>query len=125
MTLAEDQVKARARLEAVYLKSGLQPPYFKDLKEKFPGGIGLDVLEVLLKEGILVKIKEDLCFHHKAIQGLEQRLIAFLKENGEITTPQFKDLTNVSRKFAIPLIEYFDRTQLTVRVGDSRVLRKK
>jgi selenocysteine-specific elongation factor len=125
VTLAEDQVKARAKLEATYLQSGLQPPYFKELKEKFPVGIGFDVLEVLLKEGVLVKIKEDLCFHHSAIQGLEQRLVEFLKKNGEITTPQFKDLTNVSRKFAIPLIEYFDRTQLTVRVGDSRVLRKK
>jgi selenocysteine-specific elongation factor len=125
VTLAEDQVKARAKLEAAYLQSGLQPPYFKELKEKFPVGIGFDVLEVLLKEGVLVKIKEDLCFHHSAIQDLEQRLVEFLKKNGEITTPQFKDLTNVSRKFAIPLIEYFDRTQLTVRVGDSRVLRKK
>ncbi|MBK5101751.1 MAG: selenocysteine-specific translation elongation factor [Desulfobacteraceae bacterium] len=125
VTLAEDQVKARAKLEATYLQSGLQPPYFKELKEKFPGGIGFDVLEVLLKEGVLVKIKEDLCFHHSAIKDLERRLVEFLKKNGEITTPQFKDLTNVSRKFAIPLIEYFDRTQLTVRVADSRVLRKK
>jgi len=125
ITLGEDQVKARAKMEEAYLKSGLQPPYFKDLREEFSGNTGSDVLELLLKEGALVKIKEDLYFHRRAIQDLEQRLIDFLKKNGEIATPQFKDLSNVSRKYAIPLIEYFDRTQLTVRVGDNRVLRKK
>jgi selenocysteine-specific elongation factor len=73
----------------------------------------------------LVKIKEDLYFHGKALENLRGRLIDFLKNNGEISTPQFKEMTGVSRKYTIPLIEYFDREQVTVRVGDSRVLRKK
>jgi len=51
--------------------------------------------------------------------------VDFLKSHGEITTPQFKEMTGASRKYTIPLIEYFDKTQVTVRVGDSRVLRKK
>ena len=72
-----------------------------------------------------MKIKEDLYFHHKAIDKLKSDLINFLKNHGEITTPQFKEMTGVSRKYTIPLIEYFDRTQVTVRVGDTRVLRKK
>ena len=55
----------------------------------------------------------------------EDNAINFLKEHGEITTPQFKDMTGASRKYVIPLIEYFDRSQVTVRVGDSRVLRNK
>ena len=79
----------------------------------------------MVKDGVLLKIKEDLFFHQKAIKNLEAQLIAFLKEHGEITTPQFKEMTGTSRKYTIPLIEYFDRAQLTVRVGDSRVLRKK
>jgi selenocysteine-specific elongation factor len=74
---------------------------------------------------VLIKVKEDLYFHKKAIEDLKIQLVAFLKENGEIGTPQFKDMTGASRKYTIPLIEYFDKSQLTVRVGDSRVLRKK
>ena len=125
VTLAQDQEEIRKKLEEIYLKSGLQPPYFKDLKDKFSGTTGAEVLEVMLKEGVLVKIKEDLYFHSKAIESLEGMLINFLKKHGEITTPQLKDITGVSRKYTIPLIEYFDRAQVTVRVGDSRVLRKK
>jgi len=64
-------------------------------------------------------------FHTKVMEELKSRLTAFLKEHGEITTPQFKEMTGVSRKYAIPLIEYIDRLQLTVRIGDMRVLRKK
>ena len=125
VTLAQDQEKARRKLEDIYLNSGLQPPYFKEMRDKLPGNTGADVIEVMLKDGILVKIKEDLYFHRNAIDGLQKTLTDFLKKNGEITTPQFKDMTGASRKYTIPLIEYFDRSQVTVRVGDSRVLRKK
>jgi selenocysteine-specific elongation factor len=56
---------------------------------------------------------------------LKQKLIDFLTSNEEITTPQFKDMAGASRKFVIPLIEYFDSTQLTIRVGDIRKLRRR
>jgi selenocysteine-specific elongation factor len=125
VTLAQDQEKTRQKLAERYLKSGLQPPYFKELKDEFPGNVGHEVLEVMVKEGVLLKIKEDLFFHRKVIEELEGRLVDFLREHGTITTPQFKEMTGTSRKYTIPLIEYFDRAQLTVRVGDSRVLRKK
>jgi len=125
VTLARDQEKARAEIEKTYLEAGLTPPYFKELKEKFPGGSANDVLGVMLEEGTLVKVKEDLYFHRQALEELEKRLVAYLRENGEIDTPRFKEMTNASRKYTIPLLEYFDRTQVTVRVGDSRVLRKK
>lgn len=125
VTLAQDQEKTRRKLEERYLKSGLQPPYFKELNDEFPGNVGHEVLEVMVKDGVLLKIKEDLFFHRKAIEELEGRLVNFLKEHGTITTPQFKEMTGTSRKYTIPIIEYFDRAQLTVRVGDSRVLRKK
>ena len=125
VTLAEDQEKTRKELERLYLDSWLQPPYFKDVKGKFPGTTAEEVLEVMLKEGALIKVKEDLYFHAKAIEDLKNRLVTFLKKEGEITTPQFKDMTGASRKYTIPLIEYFDKSQVTVRVGDNRVLRKK
>ena len=125
VTLAQDQEEIRRELEKIYTKSGLQPPYFQEIKGKFPGNTGTEVLEVMVKEGDILKVKEDLYFHCKAFDGLKSELIAFLKNNGEITTPQFKEMTGASRKYTIPLIEYLDRTQVTVRVGDTRVLRKK
>ena len=79
----------------------------------------------MVKEGRLLKVKEDLYFDRQAVDALEEELVAFLKTHGEITTPQFKDMTGISRKYTIPLIEYFDLKQITVRVGDSRVLRKR
>ena len=125
VVLAQDQEKVRGQLEEIYLKSGLQPPYFKELKNKFSGNTGVDILQVMAKEGILIKVKEDLFFHRNAIEDLKNKLILFFKKEEEISTPQFKDMTGVSRKYTIPLIEYFDRSQITVRVGDSRLLRKK
>jgi len=125
VTLAEDQQKTRQRMEAIYKKGGLQPPYFKEIKDSFPGNTASEVLDVMVKDGVLIKAKEDLFFHKAAVQNLEKELTSFLKAHGEITTPQFKEMTGASRKYTIPLIEYFDAAQLTVRVGDSRVLRKK
>ncbi|RPI78988.1 MAG: selenocysteine-specific translation factor, partial [Desulfobacteraceae bacterium] len=125
VTLAQDQEKVRREMAELYLKSGLQPPYFKEIGENFSGRTGADVLAVMVKEGILVKVKEDLYFHREAIQSLEQKLVAFLKAHERIDMPGFKDLTNVSRKYTVPLLEDFDLQQLTVRVGDTRVLRKK
>jgi len=124
VTLAGDQEKIRKEIEEIYLKGGLQPPYFKELKDKYPDNTGLELLEVMVKDGLLVKVKEDLYFHSTAIEDLKDRLVSFLKEKGEISTPQFKEMTGASRKYTIPIIEYFDRARITVRVGDNRVLRK-
>ncbi len=79
---------------------------------------------LLVDEGFLLKVKEDLYFHAEAVNELKKRLIDYLKSHGEMTTPQFKEIALVSRKYLIPLIEYFDSTNVTLRVGDSRKLRK-
>ncbi len=78
---------------------------------------------LLVEEGLILKIKEDLYFYTEAVNDIKSRLVDYLKLNKEITTPQFKDMALVSRKFLIPLIEYFDSTKVTLRVGDSRKLR--
>jgi len=115
----------RNQIEQIYLKEGLEPPYFKDLGQSIIERGGRELLEVMVKDGTLIKVKEDLYFHKKAIDGLKRRLVDFIKEKGEITTPDLKKLTEVSRKYTIPLIEYFDKIQLTVRIGDKRILRKR
>ncbi|NVL92111.1 MAG: selenocysteine-specific translation elongation factor [Desulfobacterales bacterium] len=123
--LPRDQEELRNRIDQIYLKGGLEPPYFKDLGHDITERGGRDLLEIMVKEGTLIKVKEDLYFHKKAIEELKKRLVGFIKEKGEITTPELKKLTGISRKYTIPLIEYFDKIQLTVRVGDSRLLRKR
>jgi selenocysteine-specific elongation factor len=57
------------------------------------------------------------------VEELKQNLIFFLKENKEINMGQFKNLTGLSRKFAVPLLEYFDLVKITMRLGEKRVLR--
>lgn len=122
--LLKDQEEVRTKIEQIYLKAELEPPYFRDLDKDMTGREGKDLLEIMVKDDTLIKVKEDLYFHKEAIEGLKRRLIDFIKDKGEITTPELKALTGVSRKYTIPLIEYFDKIQLTVRIGDKRILRK-
>jgi len=124
ISLRKDQEEVRTQIYQIYLKSALEPPYFKDLGNDILKGGGRDLLEIMVKDGTLIKVKEDLYFHKEAIDELKRSLVDFLKEKGQITTPELKNLTRVSRKYTIPLIEYFDKIQLTVRIGDKRILRK-
>ena len=127
VALQLDQKEVREKLLGTYRSSGLTPPYFKALCEEleydFKGA--RDVLNLLVEDGEVVKVKEDLYFATGTVEELKGRLVEFLLENGEITTPQFKDMTQVSRKYVIPLIEYFDTRNVTIRVGDTRQLRNK
>jgi selenocysteine-specific elongation factor len=127
ISLGADQADVRDKIMKAYSNSGLQPPYFKELSKTLDidPARSRDVLMHLVEEGHLVKTKEDLYFHTAAIENLKKRLVGFLESGGEITTPQFKEMTGVSRKFVIPLAEYFDATNVTLRVGDVRKLRKK
>ena len=84
-----------------------------------------DVLQILIDEKLIVKTKDDLNFDAQAISDISETLVSFLKEKESITTPEFKDMTGISRKFVIPLIEYFDSVNLTIRVGDTRQMRRK
>jgi selenocysteine-specific elongation factor len=123
--LREEEEAAQKKLEQIYLKAGLEPPYFRDIAGQLGQRDVKEVVSFLLKENILVKVKEDLYFHAKAIEDLKKKLVAFLTDNAEITTSEFKQMTGVSRKYMIPLFEYFDSMQITMRVGEKRVLRSR
>ncbi|MDO9566571.1 MAG: selenocysteine-specific translation elongation factor [Candidatus Desulfaltia sp.] len=126
VSLKVDQADIRTKILDAYVKGGLTPPYFKELSNSFDvdSKRAKDVLMLLVDEGFLLKVKEDLYFHAEAVNELKNRLVDYLKSHGEMTTPQFKEIALVSRKYLIPLIEYFDSTNVTLRVGDSRKLRK-
>jgi len=125
VSLAADQTEMRNTIEQTYLRSGLTPPYFKEFckTNEFDPSKARDVLQLLIEAGRIIKVKDDLFFHAEAIAQLRQQLVAFLTEHGEIATPQFKELTGASRKYVIPLLEYFDSKNVTIRVGDIRKLR--
>ncbi len=118
--------QARAHIVTALAGAGLAPPRVDELAQgaKVPPAKVLELLRVLAGEGLAVKVTEDLYFHPHALEGLKERLVAHLKEHGEITTQAFKDLAGQSRKFVIPLSEYFDRERVTLRLGDKRVLRR-
>jgi len=113
------------RVEEAVLRGRLQPPSPKELTEEWSEEEEaiLPVFEHLVHEGALVKIKSGMYFHRIHFENLKGELINYLKSHKEITTSQFKELTGASRKYAIPLIEYFDQIKLTLRVGEKRVLR--
>jgi len=127
VALQVDQQEVKEKIKKIYQASGLTPPFFRiicqdlDIDKKN----ATDVLHMLIDEKSIIKTKDDLYFDAREIEKLEQKLIAFLKEHESITTPEFKGMTAVSRKFVIPLIEYFDSTNLTIRVEDTRQLRRK
>lgn len=125
VSLGTDQADVRKKILGVYATDGLTPPYFKDLCKTLDIGSeqAKDVLMLLVEEGKIVKAKEDLFFHAAAVEKLKEKTVGFLKANGEMTTPQFKEIAGVSRKYLIPLIEHFDSKNVTLRVGDIRKLR--
>lgn len=124
--LTRDEEAIREKIEKAFREGGLQPPFLKDVAEKLPGTPRQhqDVLQWMISKGIIAKTKEDLYFHTSALSHLQERLVAFLKEHGEISTPQFKEMTGASRKYTIPLLEYFDMQKVTIRIGDIRRLRE-
>jgi selenocysteine-specific elongation factor len=126
IALGADQEDIRDRILKAYRENALQPPYFKELSKSLntDAARARDVLMLLVEEGRLVKVKEDLFFDTEAVKNLQERLIRYLQEHGEISTPQFKEMTGATRKYVIPLIEYFDSRNVTIRIGDIRKLRK-
>jgi selenocysteine-specific elongation factor len=81
------------------------------------------IVQILLREGALVKVTEGLLFHRQALNELPPMLRDYKNQKGEeLSVPAFKELTGVTRKYAIPLLEYLDRQRATRRAGDQRVI---
>jgi len=128
VALKADEKKLKKDMTDWYVKKGIKTATIKETVEAFnayPDPLIKEVLALLLKEGALIKVSESLYYDAQALEKLQSEVVRFIETEGEIDAPRFKNLSGLSRKFSIPILEYFDRTKLTIRVGDKRVLRKK
>ena len=82
-----------------------------------------ELFQLLVAERRLVRAKESLYFHAEALGSIQDKLVAYLQQKKEIGPGDMKDLLGITRKYAIPLMEYFDSQRITVRQGERRVLR--
>jgi selenocysteine-specific elongation factor len=125
MSLAPDEERAKELIEREFESAGLEVPSFATVLAKLPveSQRAQKILQILLREKVLVRVTEDLVFHRSAIARLCELLSRYRKEKGaRLPISVFKELTGVTRKYAIPLLEYLDRQQVTRRVGDQRVI---
>ena len=126
VALGAADAEARARVLAAVHAAGLAPPIPSALGThlRLPQSRVEACLKLLASSGELVKVAEGLYFHPAPLAALRAALVAHLAAHGQVTTQAFKELVGQSRKYAIPLSEYFDREKVTLRVGDKRVPRR-
>jgi selenocysteine-specific elongation factor len=125
ITLSSDEARAKELIEKEFERAGLSVPSFATVLEKLPveRSRAQKILQLLLREKVLIKVADDLVFHRSAVAKLREVLAKYRKERGDkLPIPAFKELTGITRKYAIPLLEYLDREHVTRRVGDERVI---
>jgi selenocysteine-specific elongation factor len=125
IALQPEEARAKEEIEKAFAEAGLAVPSVKEVLAKLSieAKRAEKLLQILLREKILVRVSPELIFHHDALAQLKEQLANYKKAKGErISVPVFKDLTGITRKYAIPLLEYLDRERVTRRAGDERVI---
>ena len=124
IVLKEEEEQSKRQIARAFEQAGLMVPAVKEVlgKLSIERQRAEKILQILLQEGSLIRVSEDLVFHAEAIGKLRRLLAQYKVKSNRITVGAFKDLTQVSRKYAIPLLEYLDRERVTRRVGDERIL---
>jgi len=128
--LSEKDALLRDRLQAVYDESGLEAPSVEEAMARVGVATsermhGRKILQLLIESHAIVRVQGETFMHTRALDGLKAKLQQYGSEHEPdrlIDVAAFKDLAGVSRKYAIPLLEYFDRERVTRRAGDKRVI---
>jgi selenocysteine-specific elongation factor len=124
VSMKDEESESKQIIEQAFLSAGLKVPSLKEVL----AGLKVDrlraqkIMTLLLREKVLIKVSEELVFHQTALAELRRKIMALKPATPKIDVARFKDLTGVSRKYAIPLLEYLDREHVTRRVGDERVI---
>jgi len=118
----EDEEKALQQIESAFERAGLAVPATKEVlaKSGMEPSRARNLLQNLLRDSRLIKVGDELVYHHSVIEKLKAVMAQHKRERFKV--PQFKDWTGISRKYAIPLSEYLDRQRVTVRQEDERVV---
>jgi selenocysteine-specific elongation factor len=128
--LTETDSRLRKKLEEIYASSGVEAPSIDEALTR--AGVaasgkaqGRKILQLLIDDGTIVRINNEMFMHQQALQGLKSKLRDYASQHEPerlIDVAAFKDLASVSRKYAIPLLEYLDRERVTRRAGDKRLI---
>ena len=124
VVLKDDEKDARKKIEDAFKSAGLNVPAMRAVLS----GLAVDqarahkIVTLLLRDKILVRLGDDLVFHSAALSALRTMVRDYKSKSTTIDVAQFKDMTQVSRKYAIPLLEFLDRERVTRRQGDVRVI---
>jgi selenocysteine-specific elongation factor len=122
--LKDEEAKAKEQIERAFAQAGLKVPLMKEVLAALPvdKARAQKLVTLLLRDRVLVKLADDLVFHQSALHGLRQLMAAQKNKSPKIDVATFKDLLGVTRKYAIPLLEYLDQQRVTRRVGDERII---
>ncbi len=122
--MKDEEAESKKIIEQAFASAGLKVPSLKEVL----AGLKVDkvraqkIVTLLLRDRLLIKISDELVFHQSALLDLRQKVAALKTTAAKIDVARFKDMTGVSRKYAIPLLEYLDRERVTRRVGDERII---
>ena len=124
VVMTDEEAKAKKIIEEAFASAGLKVPAMKEVlgSLKIDAARSQKLITLLLRDRVLVKLADDLVFHRDALEDLRKSMIDQKKASPKMDVTRFKDLTGVSRKYAIPLLEYLDRERVTRRVGDERII---
>jgi selenocysteine-specific elongation factor len=122
VSLRQDEQEATAKIEGAFEGAGLAVPSTNDVlaKSGVEPGRARTLLQILIRDKKLVRVSDDLVFHASAVQRLRELLAGY--KGRRFGVPEFKDWTGISRKYAIPLLEFLDRERVTRRDGDVRLV---
>jgi selenocysteine-specific elongation factor len=120
--MKDEEAESKKKIEDAFASAGLKVPALYEVI----AGLKVDkvraqkIVTLLLRERVLIKISDELVFHRLALEELRRQMAAYKVKAPKIDVGKFKELTGVTRKYAIPLLEYLDRERVTRRVGDAR-----
>ena len=124
VVLRDEEAESKAQIEQAFAKAGLTVPLLKEVLASLPVDKlrAQKILTLLLRDRVLVKLSDDLVFHRDALDALRRQIVAQKAKTPKLNVGSFKDLLGITRKYAIPLLEYLDRERVTRRVGDERLI---
>ena len=122
-----ERARLRAALLAAYAKAGYTPPDSKVIAADFKESrkIYSQVMADLLRDGLLVALSPTVCIHRSALQLALDIFLSLFSDSENVTLADFRTAADISRKFAQPLLEYWDRCGICRREGEGRILLKK